>query len=52
MKLHLSSIGDDVTHWLDNEYVTLTIPLTMDQMSDKRNHNSMMFDIESTPNDA
>lgn len=48
MKLHLSGIGDDVTHWLENEYVTPVDPLTMDQMNEKRNHYSMMIYIASS----
>lgn len=52
MKLHLSSIGDDVTYCLENEYTTPSSPLTIEKMNEKKNHNSPMIDISSSLNDV
>ena len=50
MRLHLGTIGDIFLKFLDNQYVSTLDPLTMDQMVDKKNHNTMMIDISSALN--
>ena len=45
MKLHLGTIGDTSIRFLENQYVSPPDPLTMEQMVDKKNHNTMMIDI-------
>ena len=43
MRLHLSTIGDTSLYSLDNEYVGPPRPLSMDQMVDMKNHNTVMI---------
>ena len=50
MRLHWGTIGDTSLHFLENRYVAPPKPLTMDQMVDMKNHNTMMIDIASSLN--
>ena len=50
MKLHLGTIGVIGLNFLLNQYVAPPKPLTMDQMVDMKNHNTMMIDIASSLN--
>ena len=50
MRLHLGTNGDTRLEFLENQYVSPPDPLTMDQMVDKKNHNTMMIDIASALN--
>ena len=52
MKLHLYGIGDNVTHWFKNEYITPIGPLNVEQINEKRNHNSLMIEIASSLDDV
>ena len=52
MKLHLSGIGDNVKHRLENEYTTPIGPLIVEKMNEKRNHNNPMIEIVYFLNDA
>ena len=48
MMLHLSTIGDTSLNFLVNEYVAPPRPMSMDQMVDMKNHNTMMIYIASS----
>ena len=50
MKLHLETIGDKFLKLLDNKYVAPLDSLIMDQMVQKKSHNTMMIEISSTLN--
>ena len=50
MKLHLATIGDTCLKFLDKKYVSPSDPLTVEQMVEKKNHNTMMIDIAFAPN--
>lgn len=50
MTLHLVTIGDTGSKFLDNKYVSPPNPLTMDEMVEKMNHNTMLNEISSTLN--
>ena len=47
MRLHLASIGDSRCKYLDEEYVAPTSTLSIGEIAEKRNHNTMMIDIAS-----
>ena len=46
------TIGDTSLKFLNTKYVSPTDPLTMDQMVEKKNHNTMMIGIASALNYA
>ena len=48
MRLHLASIGDLGCKYLEEEYITPIGTLSVGDIVDKRNHNTMMIDIAST----
>ena len=48
MRLHLSTIEDIGLYFLENEYVAPPRPMSMDQMVDMKNHNTMMIYIASS----
>ena len=45
MRLHLASIGDSGCKYLDEEYTTPTGTLSVRDITEKKNHNTMMIDI-------
>ena len=45
MRLHLASIGDLGCKYLDEEYTTPTGTLSVGDIVEKKNHNTMMIDI-------
>ena len=47
MRLHLSSIGDIGLKYLDEEYVAPTWTLSINDIVEKKTHNTMMIDITS-----
>ena len=47
MRLHLASIGDSGCKYLDEEYRTSIGTLSVGDIVDKKNHNTMMMDIAS-----
>ena len=47
MRLHLASIGDTRLKYLDEEYVAPTGTLSIGDIVEKKNHNTMMIDIAS-----
>ena len=47
MRLHLTSIGDLRYRYLDEEYTTPTSTLSIGDIVEKNNHNTMMIDIDS-----
>ena len=47
MRLHLASIGDIGLKYLDEEYVTPTSTLSINEIAEKKTHNTMMIDIAS-----
>ena len=48
MKLHLASISDTGLKYLDEEYVAPTGTLSIGDITEKKNHNTMTIDISST----
>ena len=48
MRLHLASIGDSGCKYLDEEYVAPIRTLSVGDIAEKKNHNTMMIDIAST----
>ena len=48
MSLHLASIGDSGCKYLDEEYIAPTSTLSVGDIAEKKNHNTMMIDIAST----
>ena len=48
MRLHLASIGDSRCKYLDEEYVAPTGTLSIGDIIEKKNHNTMMIDIASS----
>lgn len=50
MNLNLITIGDIDMKFLENQYVSPFDPLIVDQMVDKKNHNTMMIGIASSLN--
>ena len=48
MRLHLASIGDSRWKYLDEEYTTPTGTLSVGDIVEKKNHNTMMIDIASS----
>ena len=47
MRLHLDSIGDLGCKYLDEENVAPTGTLSVGDIAEKKNHNTMMIDIAS-----
>ena len=47
MRLHLASIGDSRWKYLDEEYTTPTSTLSVGDIAEKKNHNTMMIYIAS-----
>lgn len=47
MRLHLASIGDLGCKYIDQEYTIPTGTLTIEDIAEKKNHNTMMIDIAS-----
>ena len=47
MRLHLASIGDIGLKYLDAEYVEPSGMLSVNDITEKKNHNTMMIDIAS-----
>ena len=47
MRLHLASIGDIGLKYLDEEYVDPTGTLSVNDIAEKKTHNTMMIDIAS-----
>ena len=47
MRLHLASIGDTGLKYLDEEYIAPTGTLSINNIAEKKNHNTMMIDIAS-----
>jgi hypothetical protein len=45
--LHLSSVGDSTSHYLDNEYIELPRCMTIEQIKEKHEHNQMMIEMET-----
>ena len=45
IRLHLPSIGDSGSKYLDEEYVSPTGTLSIGDIAEKKNHNTMMIDI-------
>jgi len=52
IRLHLSGIGNDVTQYLDTEYVLPTGPLTVDQLREKHEHYSMVIELSASLSDV
>ena len=52
MRLHLVTITDSICKYIDNEDMTPTRTLLVEDISEKKNHNIMMIDIASTLNYA
>ena len=48
MRLCLDSIGDSRCKYLDKEYTAPTITLSIGDIAEKKNQNTMMIDIAST----
>ena len=48
MRLHLGRISDSGCKYLDEEYKTPTGTLSVEDISEKKNHNVMMINIAST----
>ena len=48
MRLHLTSIGDIGLKYLDEKYVDPTGTLSINDIAEKKTHNTMMIDIAST----
>ena len=44
MRLHLSSIRDYATYYLDNEYIEVPRPMIVELMKEKE-HNQMMIEL-------
>ena len=47
MRLHLASVADSRCKYLDEEYTTPTGTLSIGDIAEKKNHNTMMIDIAS-----
>ena len=47
MRLHLASIGNSGWKYLDEEYVAPSGTLSVGDIAEKKNHNTMMIDIAS-----
>ena len=48
MRLYIFSISDDAINVMDNEYVKIkTIPLTTQQLKEKKEHNHAILEITS-----
>ena len=47
MRLHLASIGDSRCKYLDEEYTAPTGTLSVGDIAERKNHNTMMIDIAS-----
>ena len=47
MRLHLASIGDSRCKYLDEEYTAPIGTLSIGDIVEKKNHNTMMIDIAS-----
>ena len=45
MRLHLASIGDTGLKYLDEEYITPTGTLFINDIAEKKTHNTMIIDI-------
>ena len=45
MRLHLATINDSSCKYLDAEYKTPTVTLSVEDIADKKNRNIMMIDI-------
>lgn len=52
MQLHLSRIGDNAFHYLDNQYPPLNPPIILDGMNQKKELNSLIIEISSLLNDV
>ena len=50
MRLHLAFIDDSRCKYLDEEYVAPTGTLSIGDIIEKKNHNTMMIDIASALN--
>ena len=50
LKLHLVTINDLGLKYLNTQYKASTRTLTMEEITEKKNHNIMMIDIASTLN--
>ena len=50
MRLHLTSIGDLGCKYLDEEYIDHTRTLSIGDIAEKKNHNTMMINIASALN--
>ena len=48
MRLYLASIGDSGCKYIDEEYIAPTSTLSVGDIAEKKNHNTMMIDIAST----
>ena len=48
MRLHLASIGDTGLKYLDEEYVTTTSTSSINDIAEKKTHNTMMIGIASS----
>ena len=48
MRFHLATIGDSSLNYLDTKYVAPTGTMTVEEITEKKNHNIMMIDIAST----
>ena len=48
MRLHLASISDIGLKYLDEEYVDPIGTLSMNDIAEKKTHNTMMIDIASS----
>ena len=47
MRLHLTSIGDTGLKYLEEEYVAPTGTLSINDIAEKKTHNTMMIEIAS-----
>src|SRR5271156_227488 len=52
IRLHLSGIGNDVTQFLNTDYVLPIGVLTVDQLGEKHEHNCMVIELSSSLSDA
>lgn len=47
MRLHLVTINDSSLKYLDTAYTAPTGKMTVEEITEKKNHNIMMIDIAS-----
>lgn len=48
MRLYLSRIGDNSSHYLDNQQTPPNPPMTNDEIIQKKEHNNLMIEIASS----